>query len=147
MDYAGMGVEWCLSLHSPSPGSMGERWGGRKNARRVGKLISLSSPKWKPGCSHAPHAPSYSYYPGKREEGFTDLTGDGTWGHTFDPPAQKCLNQPSGDTHGAPGTVPPPCPSKAKSLLVKFPAPERRAGRGCSGQCSGQKGTDFPGQQ
>lgn len=140
MDYAGMGVGWCLSLHSPSPGSVGERWGGRKNARRrVGKLISLSFPKRKPGCSHEPQAPSYSHYPGKREEGFTDLTGGGTWGHTFHPPAQKCLNQPSGDTHGAPGTGPPPCPSKAKSLLVKFPAPERRAGRGCSGQCWGRK--------
>lgn len=101
MDYAGMGVGWCLSLHSPSPGSVGERWGGRKNARRrVGKLISLSFPKRKPGCSHEPQAPSYSHYPGKREEGFTDLTGGGTWGHTFHPPAQKCLNQPSGDTHG-----------------------------------------------
>lgn len=55
------------------------------------------------------------------------------------------LKSASRDTHGAP--VLPPHPSKAKSLLVKFPAPERLLGRGCSGQCSGQKGTDFPRQQ
>lgn len=111
------------------------------------KFILPFSPKRKSGCSHEPHAPSYSHYPRKREAGFTNLTGDGTWGHKFDPPAHTCLNQPNGDTNGAPGTVPPPCPSKAKSLLVKFLAPERQVGRGCSGQCSGQKGTDFPKQQ
>lgn len=36
MGCAGTGVEWCLFLHSPSPGSLGERWGGRKTARRKG---------------------------------------------------------------------------------------------------------------
>lgn len=127
MDYAGMGVEWCLFLYSTSPGSVGERWGVRKIARRrVGKFILPFSPKWKSCCSHESHAPSYSHYPRKREAGFTDLTGDGPQGYKFDPPAHKCLNQPSRDTDGAPGTAPPLCPSKAKSLLVKSPAPERQ---------------------
>lgn len=34
MGCAGTGVKWCLFLHSPSPGSLGERWGGRKIARK-----------------------------------------------------------------------------------------------------------------
>lgn len=63
MGCAGTGVEWCLLLHLPSPGSLGERWGGRKIARRkrlrVDRLILPFSPKWKSGCSHEPHAPSF----------------------------------------------------------------------------------------
>lgn len=60
---------------------------------------------------------------------------------------KKHLNQPSGETNGAPGMVPPPCPSKAKPLLVKFPAPEKRGGwaEGALGSVRGRKAQTFPG--
>lgn len=125
MEQAVTGADWGLFLYSSYLGSLG---GGRSLEERLGgdKFILSFSPKWNPGSSHEPW-----------EAGFTELTGDGTWGHQFGPPAQTCLDQHSRGRDGAPGNVPPPRPSKAKSLSVKFPTPERRVGRGCFGQCSG----------
>lgn len=145
---AGTGMEWCLFLHSPSPGSLGERWGGRKIARRKGYGWTGSFYHSFPSGNLAVfmslmHPLILITLERGRQASLTQQ-----WKGLGDSNSIHCTNMlksASGETHGAP--VPPPCPSKAKSLSVKFVAPERLLGRGCSGQCSGQKGTDFPRQQ